>query len=231
MTVQSNSREGTTVRTVLALAIAIAGIAYSSWLLEFLLDTGLNPTNSFLSELDARGQPYRELFSTADTLTGALLVAASLSALLLLRRRPLTNVGWGALLVFGGATIADAQLPIGCIPTLLQPCGSEPSGLFPQLHHVHALTSTIAVNAIFVAMIAFSWAAFRYGMLPVLRVFGLAVLVIASLTTAWMLIADNLPGDYALGIAQRVQVGAMSIWLVFLGVAVYMTRSQSWASK
>ena len=49
MTVQSNSREGTTVRTVLALAIAIAGIAYSSWLLEFLLDTGLNPTNSFLS--------------------------------------------------------------------------------------------------------------------------------------------------------------------------------------
>jgi hypothetical protein len=64
-------------------------------------------------------------------------------------------------------------------------------------------------------------------MLPVLRVFGLAVLVIASLTTAWMLIADNLPGDYALGIAQRVQVGAMSIWLVFLGVAVYMTRSQS----
>ncbi len=217
----------TTVRTVLAVAIAVAGIAYSSWLLEFVLDTGLDPTNSFLSELDAIGQPYREVFSTADTITGCLLVVSSLFALLRLPRRRLTNVGWCALLVFGAATIADARLPIGCIPTPVQSCGSEPSGLFPQLHHIHALTSTIAVNAIFVAMIAFSFAAYRYRMLPVLRVIGLALLVIASVTTAWMLIADNLTGDYNLGIAQRAQVGAMSLWLVALGFAVYMTRSET----
>lgn len=47
------------------------------------------------------------------------------------------------------------------------------------------------------------------------------------MTTAWMLIADNLPGDYALGIAQRMQVGAMSLWLVVLGFAVYKTRAES----
>lgn len=208
------------VRTVLGFALAIGGIAYSSWLLEFVLDTGLDPTNSFLSELAAVGQPHHEVFSTADTVSGSLLVASAVGALILAKRRRLTNIGWAALIVFGGATIADARLPIECVPTPVQSCGSEPSGLFPQLHHAHALTSTIAVNAIFVAMIAFSWAAFRYRMLPVLRVVGLVMLVIASLTTAWMLIADNLPGDYALGIAQRGQVGAMSLWLVVLGVAV-----------
>ena len=34
------------------------------------------------------------------------------------------------------------------------------------------------------------------------------------------LIADNLPGEYGLGIAQRIQVGGMSAYLVVLGCAL-----------
>lgn len=215
------------VQAGLAVAIAVAGIAYSSWILEFFLDTGLDPTNSFLSELDALGRPYREVFSYADTLTGSLAVLASLAGLLLLPRRPLITTGWIAFLIFGASTIADARLPISCIPTPVHPCGTEPSGLFPQLHHAHALTSTIAVFGIFIAMIAFSWAAFRYRAWPVLRVVGLAFLVICAVTAAWMLIADNLPGDYALGVAQRIQVGTMSLWIVTLGVAVWRTPTSA----
>ncbi|KAA0024572.1 DUF998 domain-containing protein [Antrihabitans cavernicola] len=214
-------------RAVLAVAIAVAGIAYSSWLLEFVLHTGLDPTNSFLSELDAVGQPYREVFSYADTLTGTLAVLASIVGIVFLPRRPLITTGWIALLIFGASTIADARLPITCIPTPVHPCGGTPSGLFPQLHHIHALTSTIAVFAIFTAMIAFSWAAYRYRAWPVLRVVGLAMLVICAVTTAWMLIADNLPGDYALGVAQRVQVGTMSLWIVTLGIAVWRTPTSA----
>ena len=37
-----------------------------------------------------------------------------------------------------------------------------------------------------------------------------------------MLVADNLPGDYALGIAQRIQVGSMSLWLITLAAAVIL---------
>ncbi|NMN98510.1 DUF998 domain-containing protein [Nocardiaceae bacterium YC2-7] len=209
------------VRTALALAIVVAGIAYSSWLLEYVLHTGLDPTTSFLSELDAVGQRYRDVFSIADTVSGSLLAASAVAALFVLPRKKLATVGWVALFVFGVATIADANLPITCVPSALHPCPSEPSGLFPQLHHIHALTSTVAVNAIFIAMIAFTWAEFRYGGWHALRATGLVLLICASTTTAWLLIADNLPGDYALGVAQRVQVGGFSLWLVTLGVAVW----------
>jgi hypothetical protein len=208
------------LRAGLPIPLILGGIAYSSWVLEFFIETGLDPRNTFLSELDAVGQRYRDVFSVADSVTGTLMILAALAALNVLPRRPFTTTGWIALAIFGAATIADSQLPIGCIATPEHPCSSEPSGLFPQLHHIHALTSTIAVNAIFVAMIAFTVAAFRYRMFRVLRLVGLLLFVIASVTTAWMLIADNLDGDYSLGYAQRGQVGAMSLWIVTLGVAV-----------
>ncbi|TSE00680.1 DUF998 domain-containing protein [Skermania sp. ID1734] len=210
------------MRKAAAVLIAVAGICYSSWVLEFLLPIHLDATDSFLSELDAVGQPYRDVFSTGDTITGSIIVVAGAAMLLLLPRRGWTTAGWIALIIFGASTIADANWPIGCIPTPQHPCPSEPSGLFPQLHHFHALTSSVAVNAIFVAMITFSIAAFRYRLFPVLRVIGLSLLILAAVTTAWMLIADNLSGDYQLGIAQRIQVGSMTLWLVALGVAVWL---------
>lgn len=213
---------------VLAAAITIAGISYSSWVLEFVLHTGLDPATSFLSELSAVGKPYREVFGNADTVTGVLALVGSIIGAVVFPRRRFVVVGWVALAVFGAATIADSEMPITCIPTPTHPCPSEPSGLFPQLHSFHAMTSTIAVNAIFVAMIAFSIAAFRYKRWPVLREFGLVILLIASAATAWMLIADNLSGDHSLGIAQRIQVASISLWLVTLGIAALLTgRGQS----
>lgn len=100
-------------------------------------------------------------------------------------------------------------------------CGG-PSELFPQLHQPHALTSTLAVTSIAVAAFAFSLAAFRYRRWRILREFGLVALVIGSAATVWLLVADNLPGHYALGIAQRLQVSAMSLWLVALAAAVVL---------
>ncbi|MBF6328523.1 DUF998 domain-containing protein [Nocardia transvalensis] len=204
------------LRWCIATVIAVAGLCYSSWVLEFVLPVGLNPVTSFLSELDAEGRPYGWVFSTADTVTGTLALIAAVAGLFAFPRRPLSTVGWVALGCFGAATIADAQWPIR--PCTSRTCG----GLFPQLHQVHALTSTLAVTSIFVAMIAFSAAAFRYRRWPILRHSGLWILVLGAAVTAWMLIADNLPGNYALGIAQRIQVGAMSLWLVMLAVQIWV---------
>ncbi|WP_280266351.1 DUF998 domain-containing protein [Nocardia wallacei] len=202
------------LRWCIAPAIALAGVCYSSWVLEFVLPVGLDPVTSFLSQLDEEGRPYRWVFSTGDTLTGMLALAAAAGGLLAFSRRRLSTVGWVALGCFGAATIADARWP-------LQPCADNcDKGLFPQLHQVHALTSTLAVTSIFVAMIAFSAAAFRYRRWPILRHSGLWILGIAAVATAWMLIADNLPGDYALGIAQRIQVGAISVWLLALAAQI-----------
>ncbi|MGW6623232.1 DUF998 domain-containing protein [Nocardia sp. NPDC055002] len=213
---------------LIALAIAIAGLCYSSWLLEFALPIDTDPVNDFLSELDAEGKPYREVFGTADKVVGLLLIPAALGGLLVFRRRRLTTIGWTALLCFGASTIADALLPLhDCAPGD-SACGGD-SGLFPQLHQPHALTSTLAVTSIAVAAFAFSAAAYRYHRWRILREFGVAVLVLGSAATIWMMVADNLSGSYALGIAQRIQVGTMSLWLLALATAV-LVEAREWTT-
>ncbi|MFD3706441.1 DUF998 domain-containing protein [Nocardia sp. NPDC058658] len=202
---------------LIALATAVAGLCYSSWLLEFVLPIDTDPVNSFLSELDAEGKPYREVFATADKVVGFLLIPAALGGLFVFPRRRLTTIGWIALLCFGASTIADTMFPLSDCDPAAEECGS---GLFPQLHQPHALTSTLAVTSIAVAAFAFSVAAYRYHRWRILREFGVAVLAIGSAATIWMMVADNLSGSYALGIAQRIQVSAMSVWLLALAAAV-----------
>lgn len=204
---------------LIALAIALAGLCYSSWVLEFVLPVHTDPVNAFLSELDAEGKPYREVFANADKLVGLLLIPAAAGGLLVFPRRRLTTIGWVALLCFGASTIADALLPLHDCDPGDSTCGGD-SGLFPQLHQPHALTSTLAVTSIAVAAFAFSAAAFRCHRWRVLREFGAGILVLGVAATIWLLIADNLPGAHALGIAQRVQVGSMSVWLLALAAAV-----------
>ncbi|MEU7139352.1 DUF998 domain-containing protein [Nocardia sp. NPDC046473] len=206
---------------VIAAAILIAGVCYSSWVLEFVLKIDVDPVNSFLSELDAEGKPYRAVFATADKIVGVMLIPAAIGGLLLFPRRRFTTIGWVALFCFGAATIADVLLPLKDCTANDNACGGS-SELFPQLHQPHALSSTIAVTSIAVATFAFSVAAFRYHRWRILREAGLVVLVVGSAATVWMLVADNLPGNYALGIAQRIQVGSMSLWLITLAAAVIL---------
>ncbi|GAA5045537.1 DUF998 domain-containing protein [Nocardia callitridis] len=205
---------------LLAGALALAGLCYSSWILEFVLPIDIDPVNTFLSELDAVGKPYRAVFATADKIVGVLLVPAAIAGLLLFARLRWSTIGWVALLCFGAATIADAMLPLhDCVPTPKTTCGG-PRALFPQLHEPHALSSSLAVCSIAVAGIAFSVAAFRYRRWALLRTVGTAILVLGTAATVWMMVADDLSGHYALGIAQRIQVGAISLWLIVFGIAV-----------
>ncbi|WP_084760531.1 DUF998 domain-containing protein [Nocardia mangyaensis] len=67
--------------------------------------------------------------------------------MLVFPRRRLTTIGWVALLCFGASTIADALFPLHDCDPGDSTCGGD-SGLFPQLHHPHALTSTLAAAAI-----------------------------------------------------------------------------------
>lgn len=205
--------------------IALAGVTYSSWVLEFVLPIDADPTDTFLSQLAEEGAPYNWVFTTGDTVTGALLALAGIGGLFLFRpRRRWFTIGWAALTCFGLATIADAQWSLKpADPNSPRPDG----GLFPQLHQVHALTSSVSVFAIFIAMVAFTVGAFKYRKWPVLRHTGLWILIVGSAVTAWMLIADNLPGDYGLGIAQRIQVGAMSLWLIALAVQIAVAERDS----
>ncbi|MEV6771067.1 DUF998 domain-containing protein [Nocardia sp. NPDC051030] len=214
------------LRWVIAILIGLAGVGYSSWVLEFFLPITSDPTNTFLSQLAEKGAPFRWVFSTGDTVSGSMLLAAGLGGLLLFSRRRYSTIGWIALACFGASTIADAQWPIQPEDPN-SPKRYVDTGLFPQLHQIHALTSSLAVFSIYIAMIAFSVAAFKYKRWPILRHTGLWVLIVGSAVTAWMLIADNLPGNYGLGIAQRIQVGAMSLWLIVLAVQIVVAERDS----
>lgn len=218
-------------RSVAGILIVVAGLCYSSWVMEFAWADSLDPMRSFLSELDAANRPHRDIYVVGDVTTG---ICALVAALLLLvphrtfRGRTATTAVL-ALAVFGAATIADALLPIECIPGVDAGCPREPSGLLPQLHHIHALTSTVAVFAIFTVMVAAGVSALRSTssggtVWPVLRRIGNTVLVVVALATVWMLVADNLSGDFRLGLAQRIQVGGMSVWLMLWGWAVLSSR-------
>ncbi|MDV6267839.1 DUF998 domain-containing protein [Rhodococcus globerulus] len=209
-------------RVVLAGALILGGIVYSSWILEFFLDTELDPVTSFLSELDAANQKYRDVFGNADVISAVLMLVSATLGLLVTERRKFYVAGWIALAVFGVATIADASFPLDCSGP--DCAASEPGGLLPQLHHVHALTSSVAVFAIFTAMITFTVGAFRYREHPLLRTVGLGLLIVTSLATVWMLTTNGIElaggGNLGLGIAQRAQVLGMSLWLCTLGCAV-----------
>lgn len=209
--------------------IATAGICYSSWVLEFFWPSTLDPLRSFMSELDAAHRPHRLVYVYGDIATA---VCAMLAGLLMLLPRPAVTSRFAraavvALLVFGVATITDALSPIECIPHVDPDCPSEPSGLLPQLHHIHALTSTVAVFAIFVAMIGSVIAAWRTPIWPPLRLWGLTILVVISVSTVWMLVADNLSGDWLLGLAQRIQIGGMSLFLIMWGMTAAVQRRSS----
>ncbi|MDG3012012.1 DUF998 domain-containing protein [Rhodococcus sp. D2-41] len=203
----------------LAVLVFAGGLAYSNWLLEFVVHTGLDHVNSFLSQLEEPGHPYRALFVGGDLVSAALLLIAAVLALVWSRPNRWYVAGWVLLGLFGAATIADASNPMSGTAE------SEASrGLFPQLRHVHALTSTAAVTAMFAAIIVFTVLVFRSRLFPVLRTVGVAFLALLVLATLALAVGDNLEqhfGDhFALGVVQRLQVAAMSAWLATLAFAL-----------
>lgn len=208
--------------------LVLAGVFYSSWVLDFFFHSGLDPMRSFLSELDSGHMPHRNVYVTGDLLTGcfSLLAAVGLLAPPRLVHDKYSVTAAVATAAFGAATIADALMPIECLAGRDPGCPTQPQGLLPQLQHIHAMTSSLAVFAIFTAMIAASLAAWRRRDWPGLRFGGGLVFGVVVLATAWMLAADRLDGDYRLGLAQRIQVGGMSIWLAFWGVAIMRWRPE-----
>ncbi len=183
-------------RLVATVALAVAGLAYSSWVFDFIVPTGRDRFRSFLSALEEPDVPFYWVYKYGDIVTGvgALLAAAALISL-----RPAgtgARISVAAVGVFGAATIADALSPMGAVPI------------------VHAATSAVAVFSLFVTMGAATWSAFREGNWPIMKTVGTVVFALVTASTGWMLGSDRLQGDYLLGLAQRIQVGSMSVWLI-----------------
>nr|WP_237330599.1 DUF998 domain-containing protein [Streptomyces sp. BA2] len=206
--------------------MALGAVAYSTWILEAFLGTGLSPLSSYVSELAAQDQPYGTLFRTADLTAGLLILAGAVGALLWLPRRWSTVVGWAGLGLFGAATAVDSRLPLSCAPTADAACvAREGAGLVPAAHEAHAVSSSVAVTGALVGMVALTLTARRYGFPPSLAGSLALLLVLLELAaTAWTLAAvaafDAGHGTWGLGVGQRLQVLLIAVWLGLLARAV-----------
>ncbi|KMO96973.1 DUF998 domain-containing protein [Streptomyces roseus] len=216
-----------------ALLIGLGAAAYTAWVLEVVLSTGLNPIETYVSELAAQDQPLGGLFRATDFTAGLLAFAGGLLGLARqLRdgsRRPWSVAGWAGVTLFGAATAADAWLPLSCTPTADPVCAArETAGLVPATHQAHAVSSSLAMTGALVGIVALTIAARRYRRLAPLARYGPALVVLELLATVWTLTAIALftagRGTWALGAGQRTQVLLVAFWLGLLAYSVHEER-------
>ncbi|MFF1697134.1 DUF998 domain-containing protein [Streptomyces sp. NPDC058257] len=208
------------------LLLALGAVAYSAWVLEPFLGTGLSPVSSYVSELAARDQPYSTLFRTTDLTAGLLILAGAVGALLWLPRRWGTVVGWAGIALFGAATVVDSRLPMSCAPTADAVCEArERAGLVPAAHAAHVVSSSVAVTGALVGMVVLTLAARRHGVVPCLAgPLGHLLVLLELAATTWTLAAiaafDAGYGTWGMGVGQRLQVLLIALWLGLLARAV-----------
>ncbi|MFE2407924.1 DUF998 domain-containing protein [Kitasatospora sp. NPDC059408] len=142
-------------RGAVAVLLLISAVAYTAWVLEVVLSTGLDPVQAYISELAAADQPLGGLFRATDLVAGLAVLAAAGTALVgtaqvgTARRTGAEPVGtahrtgtarrtgapqprhrwalagWSALALFGAATAADSRLPLSCTPTSDEECAAR----------------------------------------------------------------------------------------------------------
>ena len=164
--------------------LIVAGIAYSVWILEFVLPTGLSPLHSFVSEHYVISQPYHALLRSADVAAGVVyMVVASRLARLLPHGLAGTAVVIG-LGVFGLTTVTDALFVPDCIATTDPVCERlEFTGHVSWQHLVHLGSSAASQIAIIVVALGIEHLATVYGTAAerVVTRLLLAILVISGL--------------------------------------------------
>ncbi|WP_327356560.1 DUF998 domain-containing protein [Streptomyces sp. NBC_01304] len=213
------------VRTV-AVLLGLGAVAYTAWVLEVVMATGLDPIRTYVSELAAEDQPLGGLFRATDLAAGLLVLAGALWAVLRLRpHRPWARVGWAGLILFGAATAADSRLPLSCTPTADPECAiRETADLVPATHTAHAVSSSLSVTGALIGIVALTVAARRYRVWEPLARLGPWIVGLELAVTAWTLASVAAfqagKGTMLLGLGQRMQVLLIALWLALFAFSL-----------
>ena len=202
---------------VLALG-ALSAASNCAFLFRAVSGSRLDPLNSFISELEVPGQPYSGFFRWASLLSGLLAALFAAGLMLRLPRGRAGTAGCVGLALFGIAGAADALIPMDCAPSASVVClraeQHDPTSRLYQAHTWFDAAGTIA-------LLASLWLLGRHlrrhpGWRAAATVGsrGFVVLTIGSAVLTAMSYWYT-PG---LGVAQRLEVLAISAWLVVLAV-------------
>jgi hypothetical protein len=159
-------------------------VAYSVWLLEFFLPTGLSPLHTPVRELMRPGRPYQDLFRVAGIVSGAAFL---LTGPILVRLAPLhwtARLSAAAVSAFGLLLLLDAAYPVNW--------GIE-----------------LALNVSFVigtGSLVLWWP-------PGWRSFALYALVIVVVTWLCLLVLSELGPDHFAGVVSRLQALSRAVIL------------------
>ncbi|MFE0188863.1 DUF998 domain-containing protein [Streptomyces sp. NPDC058989] len=222
----TRTRRSAAARSRAAATLLLLGAAaYTAWVLEVVLATGLDPVQAYVSELAAADQPLGGLFRATDLLAGLLVLAGAVTALPTTGRRPWATAGWAALALFGAATAVDSRLPLSCAPTSDPACAArETAGLVPATHTAHAISSSCAMVGALAALVLLTFAARRYDRWPPLGRLGPALVLAELAATLWTLASVAAfgagRGTWALGAGQRLQVLLVALYIALLAVCV-----------
>ncbi|AUY51649.1 DUF998 domain-containing protein [Streptomyces sp. CB01881] len=107
----------------LVAALLLSAVAYTAWVLEVVLSTGLDPVRAYIGELAAEDQPLGGLFRATDLVAGLAVLTPAVTVLLTEAARrhgwwpPVRRYGsWllaGELLVTGWSLAAIAAFEAG----------------------------------------------------------------------------------------------------------------------
>ncbi|NUR89716.1 MAG: alpha/beta fold hydrolase, partial [Nonomuraea sp.] len=192
---------------VAACAFVVAAVLYSAWLPGQFATPGVDRTNGYVSELAARDQPWSGLFRLTDALAG---LACLIGVACVTRDDRREWGGWLAMALFSVLTAVDALFPLDCAALGDPACERRPLSLS---HHVHAVTSVLAVGAVIAAMVLLGLR-FRSRVAWTLAVAmgAVSVFMLAAMTHQALV-----------GAAQRAQLALIACWLLYLGVRL-LTR-------
>lgn len=96
---------------------AVAGLAYNSWPLGYVLNPAVTRTKGLASELEGLHQPFNWVFIALDIFCGVCVAAAC--AIMISQRMPrASKMTVASFALFGLLTMADAVLPMSCEPSL-----------------------------------------------------------------------------------------------------------------
>jgi Protein of unknown function (DUF998) len=208
------------------LAGGVAGLVgsalYGSFLFAGLIGSRLSPVDSLVSELEVPGQPGSGLFRLIDAVCG-LLVAAF--AVVLWHRLPYDRpamLGCACLATSGICGVLDARYPMPCTPSTDRSCQRrvEQVSVLVQLHHPHAVSGSVGVFAVVMAMLLLSrargiraWSS-RLAWACLMSWLLLSVLGLLELALIY--------AGRGAGAAERVHILLISTWIAAL--AWYLAR-------
>lgn len=190
---------------VAIVALVVAAVAYSSWVLAGWLNPPLNSVDAYASELAATDQPWSGLFRSGDVVAGA---AAVLAGLIVARRRPW--LGWACVTAFGVFTAMDSGLfPMTCAPSVDAACAAaEAAGTVPLRHQIHTFSSSLAAAAALLGLVVAAWTWHTVAAWALCE-----LMIVATVGTIAAVAADRF-----VGLGQRFQLLVVAAWLLWLGL-------------